>query len=201
MVHRSRLYFQALASTTAGTNLLAGTFSLQVAPSLLGETASGLIMEGQNSYGLVPPAGSLPAAILIDNEPSASGQDSYYSVWSNGATSGGIDFNDTTLWQNWEPTIETDIIPVGTILNKKTGGQIQFKLDRPMASGDEIRMYWRPSLTDSYRLMGTTTTNVLSDYYPSNVFQSQWAQFKIQFKAAASGSSFIPLKEIRIQLE
>jgi hypothetical protein len=198
MSHRSRLFFQALVQTTSGSNVLAGIFSLIVSPSLSGEKAEGLVMEAQNSYGLTPSSGATQAGLLIDNSPSANGNDSYYSVWSNGATTGGIDYNDTTLWQNWEPTIETDIIPIGTILDKKTFGNIEFKLDRPLASGDQIRLYARTSLSDSYTLLGTTTTAQLSDYYQSNIFQSQWVQFKIQTKCASSSSSFIPLREVRL---
>lgn len=201
MSRRSKLYFQASAKNTSGTNLIAGIFSVIVSPSMLGETASGLVMEAQNSYGLTPAAGALTTGCLIDNSPSSLGNDSYYSAWSNGATTGGIDYNDTSLWQNWEPTIETDIIPLGGILDKKTLGNIEFKLDRPMVAGDQIRMYWRPSLTDSYVLMGTTTTAQLSDYYPSAISQSQWAQFKIQMSCASSGSSFIPLREVKIHMQ
>lgn len=198
MVHRSRLYFQVFASTTGGTNILAGVFSLLVSPGLLGETAAGLVMEAQNAAGLTPPAGSKANALLIDNSPSSNGRDSYYSVYSNSSTTGLIDYNDTSLWQNFEPTIETDIIPVGDFLDKNSFGNIEFKLDRPMATGDQIRMYFRTSLTDSYTLMGTTTTATLSDYYQSNIFQAQWVQFMIQFKCASSGSSFIPLREVRL---
>ncbi len=198
MTHRSKLFFQALAQTTSGTNILAGIFSLIVSPSALGDNANGIVMESQNSYGLTPTSGALATGVLIDNNPSSTGYDSYYSAWSNGASLGGIDYNDTSLWQNYEPTIETDIIPIGNILDKKSPGNIEFKLDRPMTSGDSIRMYWRPSLSDSYTLMGTTTTTQLSDYYPSNISQSQWAQFKVQMKCASSGSSRIPLKEVRL---
>ena len=198
MFHRSKIFFQAIAQTVSGTNVLAGVFSLVVSPSILGEVASGLVMESQNSYGLTPSAGALQNGALMDNNPFSTGADSYYSAWSNGATTGGIDYNDTSLWQNFEPTIETDIIPLGTILEKQTMGTIEFKLDRPMTAGDQIRLYWRPSLTDNYILMGTTTTAQLSDYYNSNISQAQWGQFKVQMKCASSNSSYIPLREIRL---
>lgn len=201
MVHRSRMYFQSLAQTTAGANILAGIFSLTVSPPSIGDTGQGIVMESQNSYGLTPASGATGAGVLIDNSPSATGFDSYYSAWSNGAAVGGIDYNNTTLWDNFQPTIETDIIPIGDFLNKRTLGLVEFKLDRPMATGDQIRMYARTSLSDSYTLIGTTTLAQLSAYYPTNVFQSQWVQFKVQFKCAASGSSFIPLREIRLHLQ
>lgn len=198
MVKRSKLYFQALAQTTAGANILAGVFSVIASPATVGEVASGLIMESQNSYGLTPATGALPNGLLIDNSPSSTGFNSYYSAWSNGPIVGGIDYNDTTLWQNFEPVIETDIIPIGKILDKKTFGNIEFKLDRPLTSGDQISLYWRPSLSDSYILIGTSSTNQLSEYYTSNISQAQWAQFRIQFKCASSGSSFIPLREVTL---
>lgn len=201
MVHRSKLWFQAMAQTSSGTNIFAGIFSIMVSPGLIGEQTSGLVMESQNSYGLIPATGALQNGILIDNEQWSSGQDSYYSAWSNGATTGGVDYNNSSLWQNNEPIIETDIIPLGAILSKKTLGQMTFKLDRPLATGDSITVNWRPSLTDTYSLIGTTTTPVLSDYKPSNISQAQWAQFEVTFKCASSGSSFIPLRELRIQLQ
>lgn len=203
MVHRAKLYFQALAQTTAGANILAGVFSINVSPTNSGDVnmANAVIMESQNSYGLTPSTGASSRALLIDNEPSASGCDSYYSAYSSATSSGGIDYNDTTLWQNFEPSIETDIIPIGDFLSKRTLGLIEFKLDRPLATGDQIRMYSRISLSDTYTLMGTTTTAQLSDYYQTNIFESQWAQFKVQFKCASSSSSFVPLREIRIHLQ
>ncbi len=201
MVHRSKLFFQAIAQTPAGVNILAGIFSVIVSPSVIGETASGLVMEAQNSYGLTPATGAKQNGVLIDNEAWGIGYDSYYSAWSNGAAIGGIDYNDSSGWQNFEPTIETDIIPIGDILNKATLGQIQFKLDRPMVTGDAIRMYQRASLSDSYTLIDTITVPQLSDYKNSNVTQQQWIQFKIQMKCASSGSSFIPIREIRVQLK
>lgn len=200
MDHRSRLFFQAISKTASGTNILAGIFSLIVAPAGVDEAAKGLTMEAQNSYGLTPISGTIPNGVLVDNQQWSVGQDSYYSGWSNGASVGGIDFNDTSVWQNWEPTIETDIIPIGTILTKRTLGNIQFKLDRPMAAGDRIRMYWRPSLSASYVEMGTTSTPQLSDYYTSAISQEQWVQFMIQTSGASSVSSRVPLREIRISL-
>lgn len=201
MTHRGKIYFQAMAKDTSGNYILSGIFSAIVSPSVLGEVASGIVMEAQNSFGLVPSTGATGAGILIDNEPSSNGQDSYYSAWSNGASTGGIDYNDTSLWQNFEPTIETDIIPIGTFLDKKTPMQVQFKLDRPMVSGDQIRIYGRGSLSDAYTLIGTVTDTVLGANLPSNLSQLQWLQFKVQMKCASSGSSFIPIREIRVQLQ
>ena len=205
MIHRGRLYLQALAQNTSGSNLLQGVFSFNVSSTLVTDvqTAGAFTMEAQNSNGLIPGSGTTGAGLLIDNEPSSSGQDSYYSVYSTGASTGIIDYNNTTLWANFEPTIETDIVPIGTFLTKKTLSQVEFKLDRPMVSGDQIRLYARQSLSDSFVAVGTTsgttfTNQQLSDVGITNGFQWQWVQLKAQFKCAGSGSSFIPLREIRV---
>lgn len=203
MVHRSKLFFQALIQNSSGTNILAGIFSLLVSPQPTDPSPNALVMEAQNSYGLTPASGAVQTGVLISNEQWSTGIDSYYSGWSNGASTGGIDYNDSSLWQNYEPVIETDIIPIGTILDKKTFGNIEFKLDRPLANGDAIRLSWRPSLSDSYSAIGTTTATAtdflqVSNYFTSNISQAQWAQFKVEFKGASSSSSFIPLREIRL---
>jgi len=198
MVHRSRLWFQALAQTLSGTNILAGIFSLTVSPSAIGETAKGLVMESQNSIGLNLPAGSIADGILLDNERWSNGEDSYYSMYANSATTGILDFNDATLWANNEPVIETDIIPIGDFLDKHSFGNLEFKLDRPMVAGDSISLYWRSSLTDSYTFIKTTTDTVLSDYKQSDIAQAQWVQFMVTMTCAATNSSRVPLREIRL---
>ena len=198
MSHRGKIYFQAMAQNTSGTNILAGVFSLIVSPAITGEVASGLVMEAQNSYGLVPASGATGAGILIDNVPSSNGQDSYYSFYSTGSSTGAGDFNDTTVWQNFEPMIETDLIPVGSILESVTFGLIEFKLGAPMNTGDEISLAYRTQLSGAYTTIATTSTNEISEYDNSNINTAQWIQLRVTYKGAASGTSFIPLKEIRL---
>jgi hypothetical protein len=192
------------ASMSVGVNnkILAGIFSLVVSPAQVGyDTPGSLVMESQYSYGLTPAFNSNQNGCLIDNEQYAN-YDSYYSAWSN-SNMGGIDFNDTTLWSNNEPFIETDIIPIGTYLNKKTLGSIEFKLDRPLATGDSISLYWRPSLTGLYIPIPLvdTSSSLISNYGISAINQAQWAQFLITFACASSNSSRIPFRELRLHIQ
>lgn len=197
MSHRQKLWFQVLAQNgQTGNNILAGIFSLDVNTKVLN-------MEAQNSFGLASTT-TLAGGILLDNTPlSYLGYDNYYSGWSNGLGGlGGVDFNDTTLWSSNEPLIETDLIPIGTAVEQKTFSSAEFKMDQPMRSGDSITLYARQSLSDTYVLVGTTTTNVLSDFYPDVNFQEwQWVQFKVTMSCnpTATLSSFNKLREIRIR--
>lgn len=216
MVKRQKLWFQATAYNTSGTPVFTGTFSLVVSPGLLNEQESSLCVENVNSSAV----GSTTDyhGLLIDNSLGQAGlnppgystnYDSYYSAWctlSGGNYTGTIDYNDTTLYQNHEPFIETDLIPVGTNTIPKTFSQAEFKLDRPLANGDEIKLYGRSSLTNSYTLLATITatsdssTQVLSAVAtPFPIQNMQWFQGKITFKCASSGSSRIPLRELRLR--
>jgi len=124
-----------------------------------------------------------------------------------------MNYNDSTLWSNYEPAIETDLIPVGTFLTQRTFETVEYKLDKPLASGDSIRLSYRTKFSGSYTLVGTsqvtsnqgtttatsdTATQVLSDVFNSDIENAQWLQLKVEFKCASS-SSYIRLREIRIR--
>lgn len=205
MSHRLRLYFQALAFDSAtGNQLLAGIFSVGLVNGngITLEQPGSLVMENQNSFGLVSITTS-SGGILIDNSILASQYDSYYSAWSNGIlNAGGIDFNDTTLYSNNEMLIETDLVAVGTSLVQKTFSQAEFKLDQALQSGDSISLYARKSLADPYTLLGTATTSpVLSFASPFSIEKLQWLQLMatMSCNATATSSSFTRLREIRIR--
>lgn len=194
MEYRNQLFFQATATNSStGINIFAGVFKLDINNQIL-------TIDSQYSGGLLPTGLSTTGGLLINNNnltPLA--YDNYYSAYS--ATTNSIDFNDTTLWSSNEAMIETDIIPVGTFFNQKTFSSIEFKLDQPMQSGDSISIYARQSLSDSYTLVGTTTTAVLSDSIQKVSFEKwQWLQLKITMScnSAVGSSSRIRIREIRV---
>lgn len=196
MSHRCKLFFQAFAqNSVTADGVLAGIFSI--------DTDTGALnFENQNSFGIVSSTTS-GTGILIDNSPSSGGNDSYYSGWSNGiSNAGGIDYNTTTLYSSYEPIIETDLINVGSFLNNKTFNNIEFKLDQPMLSGDSIRVSGRQSLSDSYTVLGTTSTTVLSNVVtPLSLQNFQWIQLKVELScnSSAGSSSFTRIREIIIR--
>lgn len=193
MQHRQKLYFQALAKNgQTGANILSGTFSIDL-------DNNALVMDNQNSEGLIP-VGAVSTGILIDDNSTSINYDKYYSAY--GATTNSIDFNDTTLYSNNEAVIETDIVPVGTFLQNRTFSSAEFKLDQPLQSGDSITLYIRESLSGSYVSLGTTTTSVLSFSNQIMPIQNmQWSQFKVTMScnATSTSSSFNRIREIRIR--
>lgn len=208
MFHRNKLFFGASGLSNGGATAISGVFSL----TLLGgstqftfETAGALTFEAQNSYGATPTTAFDATNILIDNNynviaSTTSEADSYISAWFNN-TVGGVDYNTTTLWNNHEPSVESDLIPCGIFLQATNFENVEYKLDRPMMSGDEIKLYYRTSFNSSYTLMGTSTASSgflpLSDNFNSNIALAQWVQLKATFKCASS-SSFLPQRELRL---
>lgn len=193
MQHRQKLYFQMLVKNgQTGANIMAGIFSYDL-------DTGALNMENENSAGLNP-SGMVSTGILIDDSDTSINYDKYYSAF--GATASSIDYNDTTLYSNNEAVIETDIIPVGTFFQSRTFGSAEFKMDQPLQSGDSITLYARPSLSDSWTTVGTTTASVLSDGFTPIPFEKwQWLQFKITMSCnpTSTSSSFNRIREIRIR--
>lgn len=202
MENRNNLYFQASAvNAQTGNVILTGVYKLD----LTAENKA-LTMDSQYSGGLTPSGlrtdvvNSQTYGLLINNNNIQSlDYDNYYSGYA--ATTSSIDYNGLSIWNNNEPLIETDIIPVGTFFTQKTFSSIEFKLDQPMTSGDSITIYARQSLSDSYTLVGTTTTAVLSSSVQTINFEKwQWLQLKIttSTNGSATTSSRIRIREIRI---
>lgn len=224
MFHRNKLWFGVGGSDSSGNTRIQGIMSLVLSTGISNssETVGAINFESQNSYGATPSSTADATGVLIDlNANPATGigtggsVDRYASAYyTSGA--GGIDYNDSTLWANYEPVIETDLIPVGTFLESRTFENFQYKLDKPLANGDSIRFTYRTSVNGSYTALGTSavtndsaapgtttatstaTTQVLSDNFNSEILNAQWVQFKVEFKCAASSSSFIRLRELRL---
>lgn len=222
MFHRNKLYFGSVGYDMANSAKIQGIFSLTLSTGLQNsnETTGSINFESQNSYGISPTTSADATGILIDlNAIPANGLlsggsvDSYVSAYYN-SSAGGIDTNTSTLWANYEPAIETDLIPIGTFLQPRTFENVEYKLDKPLADGDSIRLSYRTSFIGSYTLVGpsevtalsggtttatgNTATQVVSDNFNSQIQDAQWIQLKVEFKCAASNSSFIRLREIRI---
>lgn len=119
---------------------------------------------------------------------------------SPGGTYYGIDTTTSVPYTDYGPYIITDLIPVGTILARKTFEQVEFKLAAPMTSGEGIKISYRENLSDAFTQIGESLDgNIISDIYTVNFQNLQWLQFKIEMKSTATTASYVRLKEIRIR--
>jgi hypothetical protein len=128
--------------------------------------------------------------------------DGIYAAWVSGATT-GIDYGSATPYINYEARIDTDIIPVGTFLFPNTFSNVEFKLAKPLVSGESVKLSQRKNLTSSFAEIGTTsysaTTDTLSYAHPVNFELSQWLQIRAETSSTATTPSYCPLLEIRLR--
>lgn len=174
--------------------------------SVSGEDAGiSLRLENYNSYSTY--AGL--ANVLFPNQNQSAIGVQYFSAWSSGTGTFGIDTSGTTPYTNGDTIIETDIIPLGTILGSQTKNpsNIEFKLAAPLASGESVAIKYRLNLTDTWSPAGTliygngnVAAGSISGYYsPLSFNNSQWLQLQIILTSTTSTPSFTRLTELRIR--
>lgn len=125
---------------------------------------------------------------------------SLYICWDNGASGYGVDQGLSTPYTTYVAYVDSEMIPIATILRKKTFEQLEFKLTVPLVSGEGVKISYRTNITEAYTQVGeTTTVGALSDLYTNTFENVQWIQLRTETKSTASSPSFTRLKEIRIR--
>ena len=121
--------------------------------------------------------------------------------WGDGV-SYGVDINKvgalTTLGDAY---IESPIITVGDPLNKKDFDNLYIYLGRNLKSGDQIKVSYRKSPSDTYTTIKTftfTESGARNNLFcTANISEAVMVQFKLEF--AQSGTT-TPIEVIRMQL-
>jgi len=124
-----------------------------------------------------------------------------FAGWNDG-TNGGVDKQISTPYTAGQSYIDSDMIPVGTFLNKQTYQNVEFKLTTPLVSGESVALYWRSNITDSFTPLTLTSggaTGDLSGYANVNFQQIQWIQIRAVLTSTASSPSYVRLRELRIR--
>jgi hypothetical protein len=202
MFLRGRVWF-SVQDQNAGntTGNCGGVWSFTPTQNLfLGQDQGvGLRLEHQNSYGTY---NGVCDVLLPSMNQNANGAQ-YWSGWTNAYTGGstGIDFSGTVPYNTAQfGQIDTDIIPVGTFLTPYTPTNIEYKLYRPLVSGETVEIQERPNLTKTFTSFGTD--NVVGHtalQFPTTLQQAQWLQFRVKLTSTATTPSFLPITELRLR--
>jgi hypothetical protein len=202
---RNKLYFTLTATNNAGTALttMGGIWALGIdngQTQIQLPTAGSLFNINQFSYGTYggscPCLFQVPFSAFLGMNPPGFGVG---GIWVNSGAV-GLDFPSSSPYTNYQTSIETDIIPVGTYFDPQTDQQIEYKLSKPLVAGESLKVYWRGNLTDAYTLVWTsTTTGQVSDYSQATFQKQQWVQFKITMSSTASSPSYTRFRELRIR--
>lgn len=118
-----------------------------------------------------------------------------YSVGSNYY----LDYSTSVPYTTYAAYCETEIIPVGTFVFKKTFEHIEYKLAVPLVSGEGLKIYQRSNLNTTYtEIAEFTEVGAISGKSDVNWENVEWVQLKIEMKSTASTPSYVRLREVRI---
>lgn len=193
--NRNQIYFSFSATNNSGTNLTTtgGLWALDIDLDCL-RMVNKLSYDTYNGY----------ASVFIPTQSTTQTANGFgFNVgWYSGSTY-GMDVTSANPYANYETYVETDIIPVGTLWQRRTFEQVEFLLSAPLVSGEGVKIEYRTNLTESWSGVGdtyeTTTAGVLADVYTVNWQNVQWIQFKISTKSTSSSPSYTRLRQIRVR--
>lgn len=189
--NKNQIYFGMTVTNNAqsSSNAYAGLWAIDITTDAL------RVVTLQSS-----PTASV-TAVYAYNSAVASGF-GLFTAWKLGTTY-GVDKATSNPYDTYVAYIETDLIPVGQFLKKRTFENIEWKTSVPLVNGEGIKISYRGNKSASYVLigetLGTSAYTPLSDYFPVNFDQSQWAQFKIEMKSTTTTPSYCRLTEIRLR--
>jgi hypothetical protein len=123
--------------------------------------------------------------------------------WSDG-TLGGIDKGVSTPYINSQSIIVSDLIPIGTFDLPKDFERLEYKLSKPMVSGESISVYARLIFDTEDTGFGTAilTDNTVGNFSSSNPINfknAQWLQLKAIINSTETNPSYTRLTQLRIR--
>lgn len=200
---RGRVYFSILDQTSTKAGNCGGVWSF-IPPQNIDpnqEVGMALRLENQNSYGDYDGVATIIIPAFKQNATSpqywAAWQDSY----STGTSSFGIDFTNTVPVTTY--VFETDFIASGTMLQKQTFQQLEYKMTTALASGDSVQIFYRLNATDAWTTCGSVieeTTNRISGYFEQAFQKTQWVQFRVVVTTnGTTTSSFGRAKQLMLR--
>lgn len=207
MYLRGRVYFSILDQTSTKAGNCGGIWSFVPTQNLYIGQDTGIALRLENESSSLTYSGYCPVLIASQNQNAQSPQ--FWSGWQNSYSVGtstffGIDFTGTTV--SVPTIIETDLVPTGTLLDKKTFSQIEYKLAAPLSINETVSIKYRQDATSAWTSCGTAVTEsstALSGFYNVNFEKGQWLQLQITLTAVDSAvtgnSSLCRLTEIYIR--
>lgn len=201
MYLRGRVYFSILDQTAVKVGNCGGIWSFIPTQNFyIGQDIGlSLRLENENSYQTYNGA----ASVLIPRVNQVPISPQYFSGWYSDITTPTYGIDSTGTYPLGTGIIETEIIPVGTILGqqKKTFTSEEYKVSSPLLAGESIQLFYRQNLTDAWTSCGAVDgdSSNLSGYFPVNFQNNQWVQFRAEMTPNATNTfSGNRLTEIRL---
>ncbi len=191
---KNQLYFGVFATANGGTaiNQYGGVWAIDM-------DTEAIRLVNQLSYGTY--AGY--AGVILPNFTGNPNGTGLYIGWSDGTGSSfGIDQTTSAPYTTSVATIDSDLVPIGTYTKPRDLTQIEYKLSKPLISGESIviktRLIFNTTDTGYTTTLTDSTAGHYSNFADVNFQNAQWVQFQIIINSTASNPSYVRLKQIRI---
>lgn len=202
---RNQLYFGVSATDSAGNilNQYGGLWSLDL-------DSKAIRMSNELTYSNYSGRATAIQAILGSNVGLGSG---LFIGWfqSVGGITYGVDKTTSTLYTGGQSIVDSDLIPIGTILDPFTSTQFEWKTSVPIGANgtsETVALYYMTNQSDTPHLIGTTTSAnglltsglpALSDNYVSDFQQVQWLKIRAVLTSNATTPTYCRLTQMRIR--
>ncbi len=200
---KNQIYFSLYATTNGGTkiNQYGGVWALDIDTKAL-RLSHKLSYGNYNGYATAMINQFVDVNVLVPAaNPAGSG---LYIGWVNDTSTayGGIDKTTSNVYTGGETTIDSELIPIGTYQKPRDNTKIEYRLTRPLVSGESISIKTRLIFNTSDTGYSTTLTDSTAGNYSGisdiNYKNAQWVQFQIVLTGTNSSPSYVRLKEIRL---
>lgn len=193
---KNQLYFSMLATTNAGGTIsqYGGVWAVDLDTKAIRLTNK-LSYDTYAGYALclIPNFGTNPAGTGL------------FIGWDkNSGSIRGIDTTISTPYTGSQAVVVSDLIPIGTFDKPMDFERMEYKLSKPMVSGESINLYARLifNTTDTgfgSAILTDSTVGNFSSSAPVNFKNAQWLQLEAVLNSTASSPSYTRLTQIRIK--
>lgn len=198
---RGRVYFSILDQTATKAGNCGGIWSFvptqNIDPSQ--EVGMALRLENQQSYGSY----NGYATIILPNQEQTVTSPQYWAAWQDGISNPNYGIDGTGTIPVTTYVVETDLLPSGTMLEKGTFQQLEYKLTTALTSGDSVQLFYRTNSTDAWTSCGTVqeeTGEKISGYFNQLFQKTQYLQFRIVVTTGGTtASSFVRFKQLMLR--
>lgn len=201
--NKKQLYFSFLMADNAGNriNKTGGIWAIDLETDAIRQI-NVLSWDGSLSYAgyataLFAPVQSVPLGTTFATEPAGTG---LIAGWYDGTSVWGMDQTQSIPYTNSQANIEFDLIPIGTFEKPRDMQRIEYKLTKPLVSGESIQLNYRTDFSQAYTTIftDTSTTGSFSSSAAINFKNAQWLQIQAILNTTATNPSYTRLKEVRV---
>lgn len=193
---KNQLFFSMKVTTNSGTAVSAygGVWAIDM-------NTKAIRLTNKLSYNTyLGFATALIAEIPALINPSNAAGTGFFAGWDSGASTYGIDGTASTPYTGSQAQVDSDLIPIGTYDLPRDFTRVEYRLTKPMVSGESITLKYRLDFSEAYTTILTdSTAGNFSLSGAVNFKNAQWLQLQAILNSTASSPSYTRLKEFRIK--